>query len=237
MGPTDEPREVRLTDEKSEHDREAMRQLVNSMKIVAGVHWETDDTDKLDILCGIPATEELGGLVRTLRDRPPERTNDEEEKLYEQIEDKLEEILERQDANRRAIMEQSNEPVVVEMKAGRTPGADEALRELARHLKEAARFDVAFDLEDYDGTDEELNAGELFVTSLVSHVCAVSRLNSLVNKFRLRPPERTDHQQQAISEQIAYQISRVNTHRATISAWEAVTVAATRAAAQQQEEA
>jgi hypothetical protein len=195
MEQPNEIREVRLTDEKSEQDREAMRQLVNSLKIAAGVHWETDDTDK------------------------------------------LEEILERQDANRRAIMEQSNEPVVVEMKAGRTPGADEALRELARHLKEAARFDVAFDLEDYDGTDEELNAGELFVTSLISHVCAVSRLNSLVNKFRLRPPERTDRQQQAISEQIASQISRVKEHRATISAWEAVTAAATRAAAQQQEEA
>jgi hypothetical protein len=135
------------------------------------------------------------------------------------------------------VVSTTNEPREVRLTDEKSEQGRETMRELARHLKEAARFDVAFDLEDYDGTDEELNAGEIFVTSRASQLCAVSRLKSLVDKFTSRPPERTDRQQQAISEQIAYQTFKVNAHRATIAAWKAATAAVARAAAQQQEEA
>jgi hypothetical protein len=138
-------------------------------------------------------------------------------------------------------MEQPNEPREVRLTDEKSERDREAVRELARNLKAVgvpltSADQIEDDIED-DYDDDGVTAGEIFVTSLVSHVCAVSRLKSLVNKFRLRPPERTDRQQQAISEQIASQIARVNTHRAVISAWTAVTAAATRAAAQQQEEA
>jgi hypothetical protein len=134
-------------------------------------------------------------------------------------------------------MEQPNEPREVRLTDEKSEQDREAMRELARKLHAVGVTLTSADQIEDDYDDEGLTAGEIFVTSLVSHVCAVSRLKSLVDKFRLRPPERTDRQQQAISKQIASQISRVNTHRAVISAWTAVTAAATRAAAQQQEEA